>query len=226
MVDVGTNIGDSASLFPHWGIEVFGFDPMPSNRFWLHLNKQANAAGGIDLPLHIFAGGASDRDADIDMTDTGSSGSTNVMIPGHEQINAKFAHVHSIKSHVFRVSDQVKKHIGMLKIDCEGHEPEAFRGAVRLVCDHGVDSLFFEFVASAIIRSSQVSPVAFLKLVTSLGFQCPDLLPGKEEAYAAKHRGRDNVFCRRTAPPSKNVCEQARRLEHMDPEKANNTRIS
>merc|ERR1712228_279565 len=100
----------------------------------------------------------------------GSSGSTSLVLEGQKESGAAKG---VVRSHVFRVSDHIPGRVGLFKMDCEGHEPEALKGAVEFLCKHGAEVLMTEYVPKAIKRSSKIAPASFLKMLSAgLGFRC------------------------------------------------------
>eukprot|EP00746_Dinoflagellata_sp_MGD_P035913 gnl/MRDRNA2_/MRDRNA2_186016_c0_seq1.p1 gnl/MRDRNA2_/MRDRNA2_186016_c0~~gnl/MRDRNA2_/MRDRNA2_186016_c0_seq1.p1 ORF type:complete len:182 (+),score=11.89 gnl/MRDRNA2_/MRDRNA2_186016_c0_seq1:69-548(+) len=73
------------------------------------------------------------------------------------------------------LSVEVRERLGLLKMDCDGCEPYALKGAVCLACRYGIDNIFTEYYPRQIERRSGSVPQDFLVMLRDLGFRCtPD----------------------------------------------------
>lgn len=127
-LDIGANIGNHAVHFARSFDRVLAFEPHPRTFRLLAFN--AELAPGV-VPLNV---GASDRAGSVDVVqDPLNIGATSVLWAGE-------AGAGSYRLALQRLDDMPEiaalPSIGFVKIDIEGHEPEALEGAAETLRRH------------------------------------------------------------------------------------------
>ena len=123
-IDVGANIGDYAYHLRALSSRVFAFEPNPALAAWLR-GCYGRTVTVIEAALSDAAGTA---ELSIPLGDTGE------LIDGHGSIENTFGvNSRTVSVPLIRLDDMDLPKIGFLKIDVEGHELIALRGARRLL---------------------------------------------------------------------------------------------
>lgn len=154
-VDVGANIGACSMLMAaRGGIRVVSFEPEPDNYYALKAAMVANDFGpGVDMRL--VNAGASDASATANIyVDRINSGNSIVRMQGEPAptqpalgSNGKGFVPRGTSSQIAltTLDEEIHEHVHLLKLDCQGCELHALRGARMLMRTHGIDIIKFEF---------------------------------------------------------------------------------
>ena len=141
-VDVGANIGSCSLFMAAQGINVVAFEPHPSNLYYFTRSVEMNVKAGI-FPKHrvkIYPYGCGDRDATSTIfTEVGNLGNSVVGAPVSDSSDIKRSSVnHTIRivtldSVLWPVPTLPPPAIPCMKMDVQGFETKALRGAARLM---------------------------------------------------------------------------------------------
>jgi FkbM family methyltransferase len=162
--DVGVNYGYTSAWISHWADRVYTFEPNPNNaamiREQLRIRQIANVeliptavsdqVGEAVLHLKSFDGHHS-------LGDIGASSTVGTMRVPVTTLDS-FAATRGID----RVS--------LLKIDVEGFEPEALRGARGLLSARAIDLILFEY-SPRFYRQRGIDPRAPMAVLEEYGYQ-------------------------------------------------------
>eukprot|EP00667_Euglena_gracilis_P013825 EG_transcript_14287 len=72
---------------------------------------------------------------------------------------------------IVRLSDEIREHVTLLKLDVQGAEPDVIDGARGLIQTYGVDIIHMEFQPVLQLRHDR-DPVKMLEMVYDLGYHC------------------------------------------------------
>src|SRR5688572_17509156 len=166
VVDLGANIGWYAAQAIRAGCEVDAFEPVPAIAAVLERNlARANARGPGRGRVHRFAAGAEPGRARIALANA-NRGDNRVLDAGAERPR-DMQDAALVEIRVERVDDHVRGPIDLLKIDTQGSEWLALRGARELLNASPRLALLIEFWPYA-LRGAQ--PKELLELLVAEGF--------------------------------------------------------
>lgn len=144
-VDVGGNIGTFSLYAAALGYRTFTFEPLPRNYQRLLASREHNQF----LDMKVYSAAASDSVSTVDLYMwAGNFGS--VFIPtGDDDPRLARGEVTYVGSSVTVPLGQLLTpdkfpFIQLMKMDCEGHEEHALRGALSLFASHRVGTLVVE----------------------------------------------------------------------------------
>jgi len=167
--DVGTNIGETLLNFARIAGEdgfVFGFEPDLDN----FLNAQKNVALNRFSNIHIFNLGGSDtrKQERLFRVDSHNLG-MNRILPEEEA--SEFDDFAMIETGTLDriVSDNKIERIDLIKIDIEGYEVHAVRGALETL-KRDKPKLFIEVGYTRLIKNG-TSPTELIRLLTDLDYR-------------------------------------------------------
>lgn len=167
--DVGANIGSYTNLlhnkFHSRGGVIYSFDPSLDN---IHSIKNLNLPG-----LKIIESAISDFDGSADFyenTDRGSSGTDSLFNMNNigYMTNSTKRTVKVSKLDTFCSENNIEK-ISFLKMDIEGNEFNALRGAESLLSENRIDFIQFEFGHAA--RAARVLLKDIIDLLVKYGYE-------------------------------------------------------
>jgi|APSaa5957512535_1039671.scaffolds.fasta_scaffold00655_11 FkbM family methyltransferase len=131
VLDIGANIGNHSLAFSPYCKQVFAFEPHPKTFRLLELNTMD--VGNID-PINV---GASDSTCKMKAVDTHYNMGGAKLIDDSFVANEKISNYLEFSLVPLDSMDQLQNtDIGFVKIDVEGHELQAFKGAKRLLEKH------------------------------------------------------------------------------------------
>ncbi len=154
-LDVGANIGNHSLQFAKDFAKVISFEPHPRNHALLAINAQL--APNI-LPLNL---GASSAAGSVDIVDDRMNLAASSIGRVAEVAGAK------VRFDLVRIDDvpevQAAERITFIKLDIEGHEPEAIRGAAETIRRHR-PLIVLEVLADEIVDGTAASVEALKAL--------------------------------------------------------------
>ncbi len=165
-VDLGANVGWFSVLAIRAGATVHAFEPVPGIADLTERNiARANELGPGKGVLHRMAAGAEAGKATIALAERNHG--DNRVIGSRSEVPADMAGVETIEIEVGRVDDYVKGPARVLKIDTQGSEWLALKGAKQLLSASPELALLIEFWPYA-LRGAK--PAELLELLTAEGF--------------------------------------------------------
>lgn len=149
-IDVGGNIGTFSLYAAALGYRTYTFEPLPRNYQRLLASRERNQF----LDMKVYSAAASDNVSTVDLYMwAGNFGS--VFIPtGDADPRLKQSEVAYVGSSVTVPLEQLLTpdkfpFIQLMKMDCEGHEEHALRGALSLFASRRVGTLLVEVQPSS-----------------------------------------------------------------------------
>jgi FkbM family methyltransferase len=148
VLDIGANIGNHSLYFSSLFSKVYAFEPHPKTYKLLHFNC-------CDLNIDTFNFGLSSEDTtvkfDVDPTNMGHAfiidGELNKNISSHMEIEVK---------KLDDLTEIDRSNISLIKIDVEGHELQALKGALTTIKDNRPVILFEQHPHDFLNGSSEV----------------------------------------------------------------------
>jgi FkbM family methyltransferase len=145
VLDVGANAGQYSTLVRELGKQtvVHAFEPHPTS-----FAELAHIAGVIGVTAHCFALGESLSEIEFfDYSDEAGSQHASVYREVIEGVHRRPASSQKVQCKTLDdvAEDLSLTHIGLLKIDTEGHELAVLKGAKRLLDKKKIDVIQFEF---------------------------------------------------------------------------------
>ena len=149
-VDVGANVGGCALLLSAAGHSVFAFEPSPDNFALLQANYRLN---GFDTGRIFNAGVAAVQGETTFWQEHGNTGNTLQIGGDPEEREARLRHAGTVSVPTYvkvdnvslvTLDDLVHDHIDVLKMDCQGCELSALKGASRLFAEEAISVVAFE----------------------------------------------------------------------------------
>jgi FkbM family methyltransferase len=189
IIDVGANIGCCSIRLAMLGHKVLSFEPVEANYELFERSVQLNNVSEL---VTIIKAGASDINekgtAIIEAGNAGNSLVLNHREYARENTEAVEALVRSIPNSTFSRTpvalQQLEPHLArlgrvhLLKLDCQGCEPAALRGAGRSALDAGqVRNVVMEF-SPGHLRAAGEDPVGLLEGLAARGFGLATLVMG------------------------------------------------
>ena len=166
MLDLGANVGWFAVQAILAGAEVDAFEPVPAIADLAERNiARAAERGPGHGRLHRFAAGEQPGTARIALASK-NHGDNRVLDAGAER-PADMGEIEEIEIRIERVDDHVRGPMDVLKIDTQGSEWLALRGAEQLLLDSPRLALLMEFWPYA-LRGCE--PAELLALLAGQGF--------------------------------------------------------
>jgi FkbM family methyltransferase len=146
LLDVGANIGSCSVLAAAMGLEVWAFEPLPLNFGLLQRTVSANA--GFADRLHIVPCGASESKGKFDIyTLPDNYGHSMIGATQPELRHKKKGGYKKYQCCTVRMDDVLPADLAadFMKLDTEGHELFALRGAINILGDPQRAPLFVNF---------------------------------------------------------------------------------
>ena len=160
ILDIGANIGNHSVFFSKHFKAVYSFEPNPIAYDILAVNSKHLAANKNILPLNF---GLSDKECELpfSINPTNIGGSKINLHPNDKTTNRNQT-VIKVKT-ADALEYLLKKPIGLIKIDIEGHELSALKGAEALIKRNKPSILFEQDIACVVNGKTQV--VSYLESI-------------------------------------------------------------
>jgi len=200
MLDIGANIGwYSIVMAKECGLEVFAFEPHPFNFSMLRENIRINNASNI----HAYQNAIAEKEGRMKLHVYKSYNMGRHSLVNHGKTGL-FHEVEAISIDGFMAKQGLDKApVEMFKIDIEGFEMAALRGAATTLSR--TRYVFSEF-SPAIMRSISESSVEYVDLMKDLGFSGyiiqheNSAIPVSYETLKGYTEGVHNIFWSRELP--------------------------
>eukprot|EP01025_Chloroclados_australasicus_P041225 TRINITY_DN4351_c0_g1_i2.p1 TRINITY_DN4351_c0_g1~~TRINITY_DN4351_c0_g1_i2.p1 ORF type:complete len:443 (-),score=36.59 TRINITY_DN4351_c0_g1_i2:525-1703(-) len=162
ILDIGANIGLHSLYFASKGYEVHAFEPYPDNYNLLQCSKAANSFENLYLNNYGLSNSTSEGCMGLDTTNHGSAFVQKSRTDCESKIKL---------STLDEYMDQYlqEKHPYLIKIDVEGHEFFALKGAQKLLTERTPKYIFSEVVPSK-FHEVGMQAYDYFKYLADLGF--------------------------------------------------------
>jgi FkbM family methyltransferase len=167
-LDVGANLGYTATWFSAWAAQVYAFEPDPENRAAIHEQFRIRHVHNVEV---------------IGSAVAAEEGSTTLFLKpkaGHHSL-ADIGASETIDSIEVTVTTLDRfcaargiERVGLLKIDVEGFEPDVLEGAGALLEKHAIDLILFEH-SPAFYRQRGLDPRAPIDVLSRFGYRTTHL---------------------------------------------------
>jgi FkbM family methyltransferase len=162
VLDIGANIGNHSIFFAKFFNRVYSFEPNPITYEVLRMNAKYTPTDGDIIPLNF---GLSDKEGDLPfLVSNTNMGGSRILLESSDITGAGAIFV------PVRVADQIdeinNENVSLIKIDVEGHEINALRGAEKILLSKKPSILFEQGVAEIQNGSSLV-----IEYLSSLGYK-------------------------------------------------------
>ncbi len=189
IIDVGANIGCCSIRLAMLGHKILSFEPVEANYALFERSVQLNNVSAL---VTIIKAGASDvHEPGTAIVEAGNAGNSLVLNQREDdpvRTGTVEALVRSIPNSSFSrtpvVLQQLAPHVArlgrvdLLKLDCQGCEPAALRGAGRAALDAGrVRHVVAEF-SPVHLRAAGEDPAGLLEALSARGFALSTLVAG------------------------------------------------
>ena len=177
-VDVGANIGACSMLMASHGHRVISFEPTPPTFAAL----SAGLAGNFPNPgwdVRLVNSGVSNASGKgfihVQQGNAGSgftTGAGGVKLSAYRQEGRHYMITEAWQKYEIALTtldEAVHEPVDLMKMDCQGHELHALRGAVELLKKHGVKVIKFEFFPPG-LRQAGDEPIALLNFLDDAGY--------------------------------------------------------
>ena len=174
VVDVGANIGFHAlhaAKLVHPGGRVVAVEPDPGNAALLSFSLTLNP----DLPVEVIEAALSDAAGTLILSDLGNAGNSGARFTHRDREELERL-VHGPQprfstARAFRWDDaHGKLPISLLKIDVEGHEPQALQGMEEAIARHR-PVILTEFAPSNLRDLGGTEPARYLEWFRERGYR-------------------------------------------------------
>lgn len=150
--DVGGCGGATATWFSRWADRVFVFEPSPDNREALRLHQKIRAVTNAE----VIATAVGDEIGETTLCLKPKAGHHSLGdIGASETVSRIQVGITTLDAFA---AERAIEHVGVLKIDVEGYEPEVIRGADRLLRECRIDLVVFEY-SPAFYRQRGIDPL-------------------------------------------------------------------
>ena len=210
LVDIGANIGWFSMLALAAGHKVIAIDAFPDNIEMIKLSAQINnfkidqdqftlisaAVGSPAGYCQLVSGDDNVADGMLACSDEELEEYNRQFYSFNEGVGPKYYKPRA-KVPVAHLDTLVKeKHVDVLKIDIEGHEPQALRpaSAGNFFRSSKVKALLTEFIPW-VSRSSGLEPYHYLELLQAWGFSCTPAMSQEHVNIAAAENQEFDLTC-------------------------------
>jgi len=146
--DVGVNYGYTSAWFSRWAKQVYSFEPNPRNAAFVEEQLRIRGIGNVELTRAAMSDHEGEAVLHLKRFD------------GHHSLGDIGASdtMDRITVPVTTLDRQAElrgiEHVGLLKIDVEGFEPEVLRGASGLLKARAIDLVLFEYSPTFYVQRS------------------------------------------------------------------------
>lgn len=183
IVDVGANIGSCSMLFASKTHKVYSFEPLARNFALLNKSIQENKhleGRIVATNAGIGPAGTIHMSQKVIYSETGNFGNSIVEGGGGKDDTISKEELYRLASkggrtytrsviHMTTLDHVIKEHVNYMKLDCQGCELKALRGATTLLKVHGVDLIRLEFAVDW-IKAQKEDPLDLLLLLQSYNY--------------------------------------------------------
>ena len=153
VLDIGANIGNHSAFFSKHFKIVYSFEPNPIAYDILAVNSKHVAANKNIVPLNF---GLSDQECDLPFSINPTNiGGSKINLHPKDITNNRKQTVIKVKT-ADTLEYLLKEPIGLIKIDVEGHELSALKGAEALIKKNKPSILFEQDIACVFNGKTQV----------------------------------------------------------------------
>lgn len=197
VVEIGGNIGACALLLASQGCDVMAFEPLQDNYKVLNASVLMNR---MEDQIVLVPKGASEKEGlakaraekdnfgntIVQAAPSESSDSTNNS-SGLDALKMNLKAAQPIQ--LTRIDSLVHRHVHLMKLDCQGSELAALRGATGLLRNFGVDLMQLEF-DPILLRAVGSEPIELLHFLWEYDYDLYDL---REYHQKWRHRTALNI---------------------------------
>ncbi|KAJ3288084.1 hypothetical protein HK104_008341 [Borealophlyctis nickersoniae] len=169
-VDVGANVGIHALFFAKVGWEVHAFEPTPPTRAKLLCSVALNEFSNMRVYPYALGEKINDSGFCMRYDNTRNMGGASVSTDCDEKEMIKITTLDTMWKEKWG-----KRRVTMLKMDIEGHEPEALAGATQMFGTAPPVVVATEFNPPS-LRGNKLDPLTYLRSLRSFGYALFDPL--------------------------------------------------
>ena len=172
IIDIGANIGWFTLLFSQFSREVIAIEPRPNNFEYLKKNRDSNNLSNVE----IINAAVSDSEGEgivFVLPSAGNSGGTHFKSdPSEEFINELRNKDYEINKVPILLLDKIigSRKVALIKIDIEGAEPYAIKGALNIL-KNSKPIILCEINPICLRSNGNMEPEEFLSFMASLNYE-------------------------------------------------------
>ena len=172
IIDVGANIGWFTMLFAQSSKHVIAIEPRPNNFDYLKKNVQTNNLSNVEL-INAAVSDSEGKGIVFLLPSGGNSGGTHFRgNPTNSFINELNQKGYEINEVPIRLIDEIvgTRKVALIKIDIEGAEPYALKGALNTL-KISKPSILCELNPICLMDNGRMKPEEFLEFMESLNYK-------------------------------------------------------
>ena len=172
IIDIGANIGWFTILFAQSSRDVIAIEPRPSNFYYLKKNIETNKFSNVEL-INSAVADVEGRGIVFVLPSAGNSGGTHFRSnPSPSFTNELIQKGYEINDVPIRLIDEIvsSRKVALIKIDIEGAEPHALKGALNTL-RLSKPKILCEVNPICLHDNASMKPEEFLVFMESLNYK-------------------------------------------------------
>ena len=172
IIDIGANIGWFTILFAKSSRDVIAIEPRPNNFYYLKKNIEANQLSNVEL-INSAVADNEGRGIVFVLPSAGNSGGTHFRSnPSPSFTNELLQKGYEINDVPIRLIDEIvsSRKVALIKIDIEGAEPHALKGALNTL-RLSKPKILCEVNPICLHDNASMKPEEFLVFMESLNYK-------------------------------------------------------
>ena len=172
IIDIGANIGWFTILFAQSSRDVIAIEPRPNNFYYLKKNIETNQLSNVEL-INSAVADVEGRGIVFVLPSAGNSGGTHFRSnPSPSFTNELMQKGYEINDVPIRLIDEIvsSRKVALIKIDIEGAEPHALKGALNTL-KISKPKILCELNPICLRDNGSMKPEEFLGFMESLNYR-------------------------------------------------------